>query len=134
MKTYTLEQLQVMKPHERAVLYQNAVKRRVVGGQAIIDLIDQSGLPLSSGNLTFDNPVHLEMEATIWSMDGRKAAIEATEKGLPALAGVDPLLSAKLGELYMPHDGGTVNAGFLMAELMRHLGYVENGQGKMPEG
>jgi hypothetical protein len=39
-----------------------------------------------------------------------------------------------LGERYHPHDGGTPNAGYIVAELMRHLGYVEDGQGNMPPG
>lgn len=77
---------------------------------------------------------YLKMEEIVWSVDGRKAAIAATEKGLPALAGVEPLFTAELGERYHPHDGGTMNACYIVAGLMRHLGYVEDGQGSMPNG
>lgn len=53
---------------------------------------------------------------------------------LPALAGIDPLVAAALGERYHPHNGGTINAGYIPAALMRHLGYVENGSGPFPNG
>jgi len=43
-------------------------------------------------------------------------------------------LARTVGDRYMPHDGGTENAGYIMAGLMRHLRYVEDGQGKMPDG
>jgi hypothetical protein len=48
--------------------------------------------------------------------------------------GVDPLISEELGDRYSPYNDGTVNAGFILAGLMRHLGFVEDGQGRMPEG
>jgi hypothetical protein len=133
MKKYTKESLEAMTPEQRGVLYQNAAKRREEGGQEIIDLIDSSGLALSSGHMRTSDPAYETMEKIIWSEKGRKAALDATEKGLPALAGVDPLIIAELGDQYGPHDGGTLNAGYIQAGLMRHLGYVENGQGKMPE-
>jgi hypothetical protein len=41
---------------------------------------------------------------------------------------------AALKERYHPHDGGTMNAGYIVGQLMRHLGYIEDGQGKMPDG
>ena len=134
MKTYDLDDLKKMSPEGRAVLYQNAVERRDIGGQAIIDLIDKSGLPLSSGGMRITDPAYLTMQDVTWSTEGRAAAVEATDKGLPALAGVEPLIVAALGERYHPHDGGTVNAGYIVAELMRHLGYVLDREGKMPEG
>jgi hypothetical protein len=134
MKTYTIDDLKGMSADDRAMLYQNAVKHRDRGGQAIIDLIDKSGLPLSSGGMRMSDPAYLKMEEIVWSEHGRKAAIEASESGLPALAGVEPLIVAELGERYHPHDGGTLNAGYIVAELMRHLGYVQHREGKMPEG
>jgi hypothetical protein len=134
MKIYTLDDLKTMTPEQRAVLHQNAVKHRETGGQPIIDLIESSGLSLSAGGMRMTDPAYLEMRDITWSSNGRKAAVEATEKGLPALAGVEPMFVASLGERYHPHDGGTLNAGYIVGELMRHLGYVKNGQGKMPGG
>jgi hypothetical protein len=40
----------------------------------------------------------------------KKTAIEATENGLPALAGVEPLIVAELQERCHRHYGGTLNA------------------------
>jgi hypothetical protein len=74
------------------------------------------------------------MVEIVWGTEGRAAALAATEKRLPAPAGVDPLIGAQLGDRYGPHDGGTLNAGYIQAGLMRHLGNVEVGHGKMPEG
>jgi hypothetical protein len=122
MKKLTMEDLKQMTPERRATLYQNAVKRREQGGQEIIDLLEASGLSLSSGHMVSDDPAYLKMIEIVWATEGRAAALAATEKGLPALAGVDPLISAELGDRYGPHDGGTLNAGY------------EAGQGKMPEG
>ena len=126
--------LQAMKPDERAILYENAKKRRDQGGQAIIDLIDRNGLSLSSGDMLSSDPDYLEMDRIIWSNEGRAAAIAATDSGLPALAGIEPHIRVALGERYRPQNGGTVIAGYLTAGLMRHLGYIENGQGSMPDG
>jgi hypothetical protein len=134
MKTYTLDDLKSMSPDDRAVLYQHAVKLRDKGGQAIIDLINESGLPLRSGGMRMSDPIYLTMEDIIWRKESQKAAIEATERGLPALAGVEQFIRAELGERYHPHDQGTMNAGYIVGELMRHLGYDDNGAGKMPDG
>jgi hypothetical protein len=130
----TLDDLKRMSPEERSRLYKNAVDRREKGGQAIIDLIDSLGLPLSSGGLTRDDPVYLKMRDIIWSNEARKAAKAATEQGLPALCGVEPLLIKELGDRYSPHDWGTVTAGAIMGDVMRHLGYIANGDAKCPEG
>ena len=84
--------------------------------------------------MRMSDPAYLKMQDIVWSNEGRKAAVKATDKGLPALAGIEPRIVAELGERYHPHDGGTMNAGYIVGELMRHLGYIEDGQGKMPEG
>ena len=99
-----------------------------------MDLIDLSGLPLSSGGMRMNDPAYLKMEEITWSTEGRKAAVDATENGLPALAGIERMIVAALGERYHPHDGGTRNAGFIVGELMRHLGYVQNREANMPDG
>jgi hypothetical protein len=61
------------------------------------------------------------MEEIIWSPLGRQSALDAVGNGLPALAGVDPLISADLGNQYTPHNSGTVNAGYILAGLMGTL-------------
>ncbi len=123
-----------MSPEQRAILYANAKKHQYEGGQDVIDLIDAAGLPLRSGGMRMSDPVYIRMEEIVWSPEGRAAALEATAKGLPALAGAEPLIRQDLGHQYGPYDMGTVNAGYIVGELMRHLGYVDAGTGKMPEG
>jgi hypothetical protein len=133
-KIPTVDDVKKLTSEQRAILYQNAKDRRGKGGQEIMDLIDSSGLPLSLGGMRMSDPAYLKMEELTWSTEGRKAAVDATENGLPALAGIEPLIIAALGDRYHPHDGGTQNAGFIVGELMRHLGYVKNREGKMPNG
>src|SRR5262245_26579394 len=130
----TIEKLKAMTPERRATLYENARKRLDQGGQAVIDLINSSGLPLRSGGITFSDPVHIRMEEIIWSPEGKKLLVQATEAGLPALAGVEPLIVADLGDRYHPHDLGTVDAGSIVGEVMRHLGYELVDRKPMPEG
>ena len=110
-KKYDIGDLKRMTPEQRAALYENARRGLTEGGKEVIDLPDSSGLPLSAGGMTTSDPTFLRMEELVWSVAGRKAAIVATEEGLPALAGVEPLFTAELGERYHPHDGGTMNAG-----------------------
>jgi len=130
--------LKRLSPEARLQMYQNARERIDKGGQAIMDAIDASGLPLREGPVggtaKFD-PVYLRMEEIIWSAEGRKAAIEATDvMKKPAMALVDPLLQSKLGDAYRPDYQITVSAGSIVGELMRHLGYVTKKAMPVPEG
>ena len=67
---------------------------------------------------------YIEIGHIVRSEAGRKSAIEAAQKILPALCGVDPILRQKLGDRYRVIDGGTACAGAFVAELMLELGYV----------
>lgn len=132
--TITIERLRKTTPEQRATLHENARKRIDNGGREIIELIESSGLPLSSGGMKLSDPVYLRMQEIIWSAEGKKAAVVATEAGLPALAGVEPLIVADLGDHYHPHNDGTKSAGGIVGELMRFLGYELAGQADMPAG
>lgn len=134
MKKITLDSIKAMTPEKRAILYENARKRRSAGGQEIMDLIDSSGLPLSTGGMRITDPVYIRIGEIVWSEEGRQAAIRATKEGLPALAGIEPLIVADLGNRYHPHDLGTASAGSIVGELMRHLGYVKGKEANMPKG
>lgn len=123
-----------MTPEQRATLHENARKRIDNGGREIIELIEASSLPLSSGGMRLSDPVYIRMQEIIWSSEGKKAAIDATASGLPALAGIEPLIVADLGDRYHPHNQGTVSAGGIVGELMRFLGYKILGQADMPKG
>ncbi len=132
--TITIEKLETMTPEQRARLYENARKRIDQGGREVMKLIDSSGLPLRSGGMSLSDPIYVRMEEIIWSAEGRTAAIKATEAGLPALAGTEPLIVEDLGHHYHPHNDGTKSAGGIVGELMRHLGYEHAGHRDMPPG
>ncbi|TBD43310.1 hypothetical protein [Rhizobium ruizarguesonis] len=117
----THERLQKMTPEQRATLHDNARKRIDNGGREIIELFESSGLPLSSGGMRLSDPVYQRMEEIVWSSEGKKAAVAAPAAGLPALAGVEPLIVADLGDRYHPHNDGTKSAGGIVGELMRFL-------------
>ena len=82
--------------------------------------------------LTMDDPITLRMEQIINSPQGRQAAMAAAAAGLPAMAGIDPLLSTALGADYGKHNFATATAGDLVAKLMRSLGYTEAGSRSLP--
>lgn len=113
IKLPTHDQIRAMTSQQRATLYQNAKSRLAEGGQQIIDFIDSEGLLLSDGEMLSSDPDYALMEDIIWSKEGRTAAVKAVEEGLPALAGVDPMIAAELGDRYHPHNGGTINAGVI---------------------
>ena len=134
-KEWTLDELKAMSVHDRAELYKNASRlAHKPEGAALKKLLEEAGLPFSDdAALTLDDPLTLRMYEVINSKDGRDAAVEATKAGLPAMAGVDPLLQAALGVDYGPHNMGTATAGSLVGQLMQSLGYQKAGQKPLPE-
>jgi hypothetical protein len=90
-------------------------------------------MPKKEG-MTMDSPEYRAMKQVIHSEAGRKAALDATHAGFPALCGVDPLLRRALGEDYSQANLGPINAGYEVAAVMRRLGYTEAGMGVCPNG
>jgi hypothetical protein len=132
---WNIERLRARSPHERHQLYMNAcAKAHTEDGAALKLLIEDSGLPFSDdAALKMDDPISLKMIEIIFSPEGRQAALEATNKGEPAMLGIDPLLQTALGVDYGPHNRGTVTAGAIVGALMRQLGYENAGQKPLPE-
>lgn len=133
----TLDWLGAKSPDERARLHENARRLRDRGdpvGQAVMDFIHASGLPLRARGLNQDGPVILEMRDVIRSGDGRAACLDAAGRALPALAGVEPPIGARLGARHHPLDLGTTGAGSLVGQIMRHLGFDLVGKGDRPPG
>ena len=81
-----------------------------------------------------DDPCYREMEEIVWSAEGKAAAVQAVEKGQPAMAGIDPLLQKAMGNRYGREAQGTMNAGSIVAELMRYLGYQKEREAELPPG
>lgn len=131
----TLEKLQKMTTQERHQLYLNAHKLRDRGGQEVLDLLLASGLPMHQGALTNDDPMFLRMQEIIWAKDVQELLIAATQKGLPALAGVDAILANEFGSQYSKIHLVTHSAGSVVAQVMRMRGYnMIQESAKMPEG
>ena len=134
MIEFTDEKLRAYTPTERANLRANALRSKMPGAAALVVQIDALGLPLSTGGLAKDDPIYIEMEQIIWSVEAKAAAIQATSQGMPALAGVDPILQRIMGARYTAKHQGTVNAGYIVGDVMLNAGYVQAGKGKMPAG
>jgi hypothetical protein len=134
MVKYTAEKIKAMSVHDRHTIWKRARPRTDPEAKEVTKLIEESGLPYSEeACLRGDDPVTLE----IWRIvnENSTAMIEATEKGLPAICGVDRLLSEALGVDYGGHNMATATAGSMVAERMRQLGYRNSGKkGKMPPG
>ena len=125
---WTKEKIAALEPIKRARLYANARAQGTAEGNAIAELIVDTGLPFSeSACLSIEDPLFLKMHEIVFSKEGRAAAMAAVEQGLPPLAGVDPLINQALMHDYGKHNMGTAHAGSIVAELMRHLGYQETG-------
>lgn len=58
---------------------------------------------------------------------------QASDDGLPAMAGVDHMLADALGSKYGDHDT-TSWAGTFMADVMVEAGYVQTRKKPMPRG
>jgi hypothetical protein len=133
MKAPTEKQLRAMTPEQLMTIRSNAVKLGGEIGNATVALIDSLNLPLSSsGGMSKDHPFYREMQKIVWSAEGKVAAVQAVEKGLPAMASIDPLLQKIMGDRYGPENQGTVKAGEIVGELMRFLGYQKDGEAGLP--
>ena len=131
---YTEEKLKSFSVHDRHTIYKRARSLGTPEALALCKRIDELGLPYSDDTpLNFDDPVLQKMAEIIFSAEGKAAGLAATKEGLPALAAIDPLLSSALGVDYAPHNRGTLEAGFIIAQMMRTQGYKNSGRkGKLP--
>lgn len=138
MTTKTLEQLMAMPLEEFQKLYVNACRLAAEGNAEAIALklrMDNSGRPCTNeSNINYRDETAREMAAIIWRNESNAAMLESTERGEPALAGIEPTLQRELGDDYRSQNYGTVLAGKVVGERMRALGYVKAGQKPMPPG
>jgi hypothetical protein len=131
---WTKEKIEAMSLDRREVLFDNARAKGTPEAQRIIDLmVEHDLLVRSGGGLPREHPTILEIEEIIRSDEGRMAGKQASDDGLPAMAGVDHMLAAALGGKYGPNDT-TSWAGTLMAEVMAEAGYVQTRKKPMPKG
>ena len=81
---------------------------------ALANAIEELGLPFSDpAALRLDDPVAIRMHEIINSPEGRAACLKASQNGLPAISGVDPMLNQALGVEYRKGNMATQTAGDL---------------------
>ena len=133
---WTKEALARLSQQQRHDLYQNAKRSGRPGADDLMRLIERAGLPYADPTgLKLNSPIGRKISRIVNSREGVAAAMTATAQGRPALAGVDPLLSAKLGDEYARTYEATVQAGYMIAIMMRKKGYIGSGiQGSIEGG
>lgn len=132
---WTLEKLQARTAEERFNVWSNAKTKGTPEADELASFIESSGLDYApSGGISMSDPRVLEMRDVIESSEGQAACLQATTNGLPALAGVEPLIVERMGDRYGRFSMMTVTAGSIVGELMLGKGYKIAGQKKMPEG
>ena len=95
---WTLDKLKALDAHERHDLWKNAKR---LGANELVTLIEDSGLSyMDPSGLKLDSPLGRAISAIVNSPGGKAAAFDATERGEPALAGLDPMISASLEDEY----------------------------------
>ena len=131
---WTKETIEALPAKRRDALFKNARALNTSEAKRIVDLmIENVFLVSQGGGLPRDHPTIQTIEEIIRSDEGRAGGIAASSDGLPAMAGVDKLLSDALGSDYGSYDT-TSWAGTLMAEVMAEAGYVQTRKKAMPSG
>ena len=131
---WTKEKIEALPPAKRVVLFDNARVKNTQEAQQIIDImVEHDLLVRAGGGLPRNHPTIQTMEEIIRSDKGRERGKQASDQGLPALAGVDEMLADALGSPYGNYDT-TSWAGTMMAEVMEEAGYVQTRKKPMPTG
>lgn len=131
---WNLDRLKAMTTEKRLALYRNAKDSNDPQAKLIVALIIENDLPLDEdGGLPWDHPVMLEIEEICRLPESVSEAIQAAEKGLPPLAGMEHRIVAALGSKYGMHYT-THHAGRCIAEEMLSAGWEKSTQKPMPPG
>jgi len=131
---WTEEKLSKLTAKELRNLYDNALAREGEEAALTVALIESLGAPEKQTSLSLDSPLGREMQKVIFSPAGKEAALDAAAAGNAPMAAIDPMLQEALGEKYKGAYEGTVNAGYLVANLMRQHSWETNGKRqKLPE-
>ena len=130
---WTRSKLAARTAQERYAIWKRARTLKTADGNQLAREIERLGLPYAEpGLLAQDDPLREAMANMMATKEARSACVEATLDGLPAIAGVDPMLHEALGPTYRQSDEAIATAGALVAELMGSLGYVEAGSKDLP--
>ena len=130
---WTKGKLRERSQNERHAVWKRARALHSAEGNHLARAIELLGLPYAEPEpLAADDPLMVAMQEAMAGPAARSAAIEATLDGLPAMAGIDPLLHDTLGADYRLNAAAVPSAQLLVAELMIGLGYVEAGGKDLP--
>lgn len=98
-------------------------------------ILARDRLSVGDTGLKLDSPVGKLLVRLVNSPDAVRGAVEATQQGRPALAGIEPLLVERMGLSYSQRYEATVQAGYVVARMMERLGHKRSGKkGPMPDG
>lgn len=130
---WTRGKLRQRSQTERHAVWKRARALHSAEGNHLARAIERLGLPYAEPDpLAADDALTVRMREIMASPAARSAALEATLDGLPAMAGIDPLLHDRLGEDYRRDAAAVPAAQALVADLMIALGYVEAGAKDLP--
>src|SRR5580692_9123418 len=116
---WTRTSLAARTAEERYAIWKRARLLRTADGNQLAREIERLGLPYAEpGQLPEADPLRGQIREIVTSAEGRSACIEATLDGLPAIAGIDPMLHEAMGGLYRRSDEAIATAQALVAELM----------------
>jgi hypothetical protein len=131
---WTRERLRERSQTERHQVWKRARALHSAEGNHLARAIERLGLPYEEPEpLSDDDPLITRMKEVFETPAARSAVIEATLDGLPAMAGIDPLLHDQLGEDYRLNPAAAPSAQAMVARLMTGLGYVEAGRKELPK-
>ena len=120
---WTRASLAARTPAERHAIWKRARMLRTADGNQLAREIERLGLPYEEADpWAEDHPTRGAMAEIIESPTGRSACIEATLDGLPAIAGVDPLLHEAFGRDYRHSDQAVATAQALVAQAHEPAG------------
>jgi hypothetical protein len=129
--TWNIDRLRQLSPTQRWNLYANAMRSGREEGRQIMAILDESGLALSEGGgLPAEHPTIVAIREVVMSPAGVRAGVEAIKAGLPALAGIDPMLQQQVPG-YSSADTHSW-AGTYVAEAMEMVGYRRTTPGPLP--
>ena len=111
---WTRTSLAARTAQERYAIWKRARTLKTADGNQLAREIERLGLPYAEpGQLAEDDPLRAAIADLVASPEARSACIEATLDGLPAIAGVDPMLHEALGPTYRQSDEAISTAGAL---------------------
>ena len=132
--TWDEEKLGKLSAKDLRSLYDNALAKSGAEAERVVALIESLGTPAKGTSLSLDSPLGKKLQKLIFSPAFKEAAVSAARAGKAPMAAVDPLLQEALGDEYKSAYEGTMNAGYLVANLMRQNQWDTNGKRqKLPE-